>query len=422
MSHDRRITPRLGSDAGALIAAFDAQREALGAAPVREAARGFLAEHGIPTRRSEAFRYTDLAALARFTAPGAQGAQAEARAGAILHPFLAAQGLADVARVVVVDGLVSAGLSVPSAEVATTLVEDADEPGEGALLALNAMLTRGGVSLSVEAGVAAGRMLLVHVALGGAAAAHPRHSLSLAEGASLELLEIDLGEDAYLHNSVFDITLAEDSALTHVRIQNAADEALSFATVRPVLQARARYEGFCLALGGTTARHEVRARLEGEAAIAHVNAAQLGRRDGQVLDLTSEIAHLAFDTRSLQTVKTVLDGRARGVFSGRIHVAREAQKTDGYQLNQALLLSDSAEMDARPELEIYADDVKCSHGVTIGALDEEQLFYMRSRGVPAAEAEALLVRAFLADVLSLVEAEASRGVLERVVDAWWAQA
>ena len=418
MSQDRRIV-RSGSDAGALVAAFDAR--GTGVSATREAAREFLVEHGIPTRRSEAFRYTDLSALARFTAAGAEGEDAERRAQALLAPFLDRHGLTDIARLVVVDGIVSAALSVLPQQVAVRFVEDADEAGEGALLALNAMLTRGGAVLDVADGVAAGRLLLVHVGLGGDAAAHPRHRLALGTGASLDLLEVDLGDGAYLHNGVFEIALAEDAVLTHVRIQDAAAEALSFATVMPVLQARARYEGFTLALGGATARHEVRARLEGEAAIAHVNAAQLARRDGQVLDLTSEISHLAYATQSLQTVKTVLEGRARGVFSGRIHVARAAQKTDGYQLNQALLLSDAAEMDARPELEIYADDVKCSHGVTIGALDDEQLFYMRSRGVPQAEAEALLVRAFLADVLSLVEAEASRGVLERVVDAWWAQ-
>ena len=115
----------------------------------------------------------------------------------------------------------------------------------------------------------------------------------------------------------------------------------------------------------------------------------------------------------------MLPDRARGVFQGKIFVAREAQKTDGYQMNQALLLSDQAEIDAKPELEIYADDVKCSHGATAGALDEEQLFYMRSRGIPDAEARAILVRAFLDDALALIEDELIRAVLDGAVERWW---
>jgi Fe-S cluster assembly protein SufD len=115
----------------------------------------------------------------------------------------------------------------------------------------------------------------------------------------------------------------------------------------------------------------------------------------------------------------VLDGHSRGVFQGRIEVARTAQKTDGYQMNQALLLSPHAEIDCKPELEIYADDVKCSHGATVGALDADQLFYLRSRGVPEAAARAMLIRAFLADALDAIGDVTARGVLETAVDHWW---
>jgi Fe-S cluster assembly protein SufD len=110
------------------------------------------------------------------------------------------------------------------------------------------------------------------------------------------------------------------------------------------------------------------------------------------------------------------------VFQGKIEVARAAQKTDGYQMNQALLLSPDAEIDCKPQLEIYADDVKCSHGATIGELDPEQLFYMASRGIPAEAARALLVRAFLAEALDVVEDEAARTMLDKVIDRWWQDA
>jgi Fe-S cluster assembly protein SufD len=115
----------------------------------------------------------------------------------------------------------------------------------------------------------------------------------------------------------------------------------------------------------------------------------------------------------------VLAGRSRGVFQGRIEVARAAQKTDGYQMNQALLLSPEAEVDSKPELEIFADDVKCSHGATVGELDAEQLFYLRTRGIPEPEARSMLVRAFLAEALDLIDNEPVRDVLDRLVESWW---
>ena len=120
-------------------------------------------------------------------------------------------------------------------------------------------------------------------------------------------------------------------------------------------------------------------------------------------------------------MKNVLTGRSRGVFQGKIEVARDAQKTDGYQMNQALLLSPDAEVNSKPQLEIFADDVKCSHGATVGELDPEQMFYLRSRGLSEEEARALLVRAFLAEAFEPVQHEAARRMLEQAVDGWWAQ-
>ncbi|MGC8469432.1 MAG: SufD family Fe-S cluster assembly protein, partial [Acetobacteraceae bacterium] len=131
------------------------------------------------------------------------------------------------------------------------------------------------------------------------------------------------------------------------------------------------------------------------------------------------VRHAAPACASRQTVKSVLGGMARGVFQGRIEVAREAQKTDGYQRAQALLLSPEAEIDLKPELEIFADDVKCSHGATVGALDAEQIFYLRSRGIPAAEARAMLVRGFLAEALADIAEGPGRSMLEEAVELWW---
>lgn len=151
---------------------------------------------------------------------------------------------------------------------------------------------------------------------------------------------------------------------------------------------------------------------------ANWNAAQLlGGR--QHADFTTVVSHDAPNCASRQTVKNVLTGRSRGVFQGKIEVARGAQKTDGYQMNQALLLSPDAEIDSKPQLEIYADDVKCSHGATVGELDDGQLFYLRSRGIPQPEARAMLVRAFLTEALDTVSHEPIRAVLEEAVALWW---
>jgi Fe-S cluster assembly protein SufD len=162
----------------------------------------------------------------------------------------------------------------------------------------------------------------------------------------------------------------------------------------------------------------VHARLTGPGGAVHLNGAQLlgGSQHG---DITTVVSHDAPGCASRQTVKNVLDGRARGVFQGKIEVARAAQKTDGYQMNQALLLSPQAEIDCKPELEIYADDVKCSHGATVGELDADQLFFLRSRGIPLAAARAILVRAFLTEALDVVRDEAARALMEQAIEAWW---
>ncbi len=211
---------------------------------------------------------------------------------------------------------------------------------------------------------------------------------------------------------------AADAVLTHVRLQSELPTAFHLSTLYADVDERGTYDSFVLNLGSRIARTEAHARLGGERAVAHLNGAQL-LGSTQHADFTTVIRHDAPCCASRQTVKNVLSGRSHGIFQGRIEVARHAQKTDGYQMNQALLLSPDAEIDTKPELEIFADDVKCSHGATVGALDTDQLFYLRSRGIPEAEARAILVRAFLAEALDVVSNETVRSVLDRAVEGWW---
>nr|WP_218061575.1 Fe-S cluster assembly protein SufD [Ameyamaea chiangmaiensis] len=394
-----------------------------GAQGDREAASGHLRAQGLPTRRLEAWHFTSLAPLAdvAFSA----GAQASARAATLLQGC-GIDALAVMNRVVFVNGRFDAGLSRLPDGVGLSFF--ADEPAFGAIARperdaatmLNTILAEDGARIDVAADVDAGTIAIVSVgvATDTPVSFHPRHRIVLQRGARLALFEYALGEGEYLHNPVAEIVVSADAVLTHVKFQDEAPGARHITCAYVDVAERGEYDSFTLTVGGSLARHEVHVGLLGGAAAAHVNAAQL--LDGaQHADLTSVITHGAPGCVSRQTVKNVLSGRAHGVFQGKIYVDRVAQKTDGYQMNQALLLSDGAQIDAKPELEIYADDVKCSHGATVGALDDEQLFYLRSRGIPDAEARAILVRAFLLDAVELVREPTLRGILDDAVERHW---
>jgi Fe-S cluster assembly protein SufD len=285
------------------------------------------------------------------------------------------------------------------------------------MVALNTMLAEDGAALHVPAGFDAGVVQLVSIVTGDADF-HPRHSIHLGAGARLTLVEISAGQGTYLLNTVAEIHVGDGAALTHIRLQDEATTAFHVSTTYAAVAASASYDSFTLNVGARLSRTEVHAQLTGKGGIAHLNAAQL-LAGSQHADFTSVVSHTAPGCQSRQTVKTVLAGRSRGVFQGKIEVARQAQKTDGYQMNQALLLSPYAEIDSKPELEIFADDVKCSHGATVGELDAEQMFYLRSRGVPEAEARSILVRAFLAEALDAVTDDTIRARLETAVETWW---
>jgi Fe-S cluster assembly protein SufD len=290
-------------------------------------------------------------------------------------------------------------------------------PDREPMVALNTMLAADGAALYVPAGHNGGVVQVVSVASSDADF-HPRHSIRLAQGARLTVVEISAGQGAHLMNTVLEIHVGPGGHLTHIRLQDDAVTAFHVSTTYADVEAGATYDSFTLNLGALLSRTEIHAQLTGSGAIAHLNAAQI-LAGSQHADFTTVVGHTAPGCTSRQTVKNVLADRSRGVFQGKIEVARDAQKTDGYQMNQALLLSPYAEVDSKPELEIFADDVKCSHGATVGELDGEQLFYLRSRGIPDAEARSILVRAFLAEALDAVADGTIRGRLEAAVEHWW---
>ena len=382
---------------------------------LRARAAAILREHGLPGRGEEAFKYTTLRLIAET--PWQEPLVAVSDCGdaetAMPGPALVFQ-----------DGRFQHEVSrLPTTFEARTFRDDPvmASPADGdAVAALNALLAEDGAVLDVPAGVDGGILLIENRgnSPGRPSSFHPRHRVRLGAGATLALVEVSTGEGSYFHAPLFEMELEEGAKLRHVRLQREAPEAFHLARIQAVLGAGATYDAFTLGLGARLARTELRARLAGEGATVHLNAAQLlgGTQHG---DVATIVRHDAPGCASRQTVKNVLAGRSRGVFAGRIEVARPAQKTDGYQMSQALLLSPDAEVDVKPELEIYADDVKCSHGATVGALDADALFYLRSRGLPEGEARGILVRAFLADALDQVEVEAARPLLDTAVDQAW---
>jgi Fe-S cluster assembly protein SufD len=391
-----------------------------GDSALRAAAADAFKASGLPggtqQRRIEAWKYTSLRPLAEANFQPVATPRHEA------ETLLARLPLLDAPRVVFVDGALRGDLSTMPP---TGFARFAEQPDFGTLtwpdrepmVALNTMLASDGAALHVPAGFDGGLVQLVSIA-GGDADFHPRHSIRLAKGARLTLVEISSGEGKYLLNTVAEIHVAEGAHLTHIRLQDEALTAFHVSTTYADVAAGGTYDSFTLNLGARLSRTEVRTQLSGPGAIAHLNAAQI-LAGSQHSDFTTVIGHIAPGCTSRQTVKNVLTGRSRGVFQGKIEVARHAQKTDGYQMNQALLLSPYAEVDCKPELEIFADDVKCSHGATVGELDAEQMFYLRSRGIPDAEARSILVRAFLAEALDAVTDKTIRGRLDAAVEQWW---
>ncbi len=394
-------------------------------ASLRAAAAAAFRAQGLPSRRAEAWRYTDLRPIAEVEF-------AEPLLSVTAALPLPAQRLPR--RAVFVDGRFREGLSelgdndvalgslaadLPAAEGRLgRLARPEDHP----LTALNTALFEDGLTVTVPAGIDAGGLELSHFVLAAERplACHPRHLIRLEPGARLLLLESAQGDVAtrYLHNPVFEIEIAEGASLVHVRLQQEGEAGFQLGTIYARIEAGGTYDNFTLNAGGRLVRNEIHAVLAGPEAACHMNGAQL-LRDGQHADTTTVLDHAAPDCRSRQTYKTVLSGRSRGVFQGRIHVHQVAQRTDGYQMNQALLLSPEAEIDSKPQLEIYADDVKCSHGATVGALDADQLFYLRARGIPEPVARTMLIDAFLQDVVDTIAEGPARDAVATAIADWW---
>lgn len=242
-----------------------------------------------------------------------------------------------------------------------------------------------------------------------------RHLIKVEQGAEVTILEN--GPAAARLNSVIEVDIADDGAFHHARAQGRAHERLAVTHMFARLGERSVFKSFTLTMNGRLTRNECVIEFTGDDAVGHVAGAAIGDDDFHHDD-TVFVTHDAQNCESRQVFKKVLKNGARGVFQGKILVKPDAQKTDGYQISQALLLDDDSEFDAKPELEIYADDVACSHGSTCGAVDETALFYLRSRGVPLAAAQDMMVLAFVDEAIAEVENDLIADDLRSRIAAW----
>jgi Fe-S cluster assembly protein SufD len=231
------------------------------------------------------------------------------------------------------------------------------------------------------------------------------------------LVESHLGSGEHQVNTALELHVGEEAHVDHVKITGGGAGALHISTLMAAIGAHARFNEFLFTAGAAVVRNQLFVRFDGEGAIAGIRGASLlnGR---QHADTTLVADHAVPACTSREMFKSVLDGEGRSVFQGKIIVRPHAQKTDAKMATHALLLSDTAEADNKPELEIFADDVQCGHGATSGELDEDLLFYLQARGIPAKEAEALLIQAFVGEAVEGIEHAGLRDALMDQVVAW----
>jgi Fe-S cluster assembly protein SufD len=403
--------------------------------PVRRAAIDRFAASGFPTARDEEWRFTPIAPITQGTWRLAAGSR-RAVTREDLAPFIF--GHAEWTTLVFVDGAYSEALSSTASLAPGVRVGSLAEllRSDGAVLqrhlarhasvesspftALSTAFMRDGGFLHVPANTDLTRPVhLVFVSTREAAGSvtHPRNLIVVEGGARVSVIEsyVTLAEGtSYWTNAVTEVVAGANSWIEHTRIQRESERAYHVGLTHVEQQRDSHYRSFSMAMGGALARHNLHARLDGENVETLMYGLYLTRGD-QVVDNHTAIHHNQPNCRSWEVYKGVLDGRSRAVFNGKVFVKPEAQKTDAKQTNRNLLLSDQAKVDTKPQLEIFADDVKCTHGATVGRLDDVALFYARSRGVPADKAQLLLTYAFAAEVTSEVVLEPVRNELDRLV-------
>jgi Fe-S cluster assembly protein SufD len=419
----------------ALVQAFESAKTALpGEAESRAQAFEQFTQRGLPHRRVEEFKYTDLRALLREVAPFA-GVPSADEAKAALASAKALAGI-EALQVPFVNGhFVREAVDfhnlpenveiVPLAEALAnghewlSRLSPVPWANDNPVYQLNTSFMADGVMIRVAGPVEVPVHLRFVTAASSAVATATRILVVVEEGASVTLLETHESTDGANHqpNDVMEVIAGDRTNVQHVRVNAEGDKALALSTLAAKIGGEAVFNSINVTAGSATSRHQVFAILDGENTNLRVNGATM-LKGAQHGDSTLVVEHAAPHCESRELFKTVIDNEATGVFQGKIIVPHHAQKTDGRMMSAALLLAEGGSMNNKPELEIFADDVQCAHGATCGQLDEDLLFYLMARGLPKNVAESLLVQAFLGEALEFVENEAVRESLVGTVESW----
>ena len=435
--HPIRTAAELG-----LAQAFAEARSRLpgGGAIARRRAAAFdrFAAQGLPHRRVEEWKYTDLRALMREAQPIAPPPDAATLrrakdAGALVHA-------PDMRRLVFVDGALAPelsdlaalepGLTIGSLAAALAAADPfvverlgTVVPTDDIAVALNTAFMGDGAVIRVADDAVINRP--IHLAFR-FAAQHPaavfaRSLVVVGAGARLTLVESHEGADDldYQVNAGLELVVGDRARVDHVKVAMDGARALHVATLMASLGAGAELTDTSFTMGGAVTRNQLFVRFAGEGAVARINGATL-IRGRQHVDTTLVVDHALPGGVSRELNKAVLDGESRSVFQGKIIVRPDAQKTDGKMMTKALLLSETAEADNKPELEIFADDVQCGHGATAGALDDELLFYLMARGIARREAEGLLIQAFVGEAIEGIGHDGVKEALTSAAASWLA--
>jgi Fe-S cluster assembly protein SufD len=402
---------------------------------LRDAAFSRFDALGLPHRRIEEWKYTDLRAALREARPlaGAPDAAAKTRA----KDAGRLTGDMDVRRVVFVNGVFapdlsdldsfSPGFTIRSMAEAMTAGDGivaehlgkVATPDREGVVELNTALMRDGAFIHIPKGATVERPIhLVFAATGDKPASVFTRSLVVIEqGARAMIVESHDAAAGHQVNTALEVVVGADAHVDHIKITCGPDDLVHVSSLMATVGAQARFNDFAFNIGGGVVRNQTFIRFDGKGALAGLRGASL-LKGKQHVDSTLVVDHKAGGCQSREVFASVLDGESRGVFQGKIVVRPHAQQTDARMMTRALLLSDEAEADNKPELEIFADDVQCGHGATSGALDQDLKFYLMARGIPEKEAEALLVQAFVGEAIEGIEHAGLRDALMEQVVSW----
>ena len=403
----------------------------------RREAMGKFLELGFPTTKHEEWRFTNVTPISqtRFH-PSTSSANTGASRAQIEKFFLSE---ADGTRLVFIDGLFSPEFSNVDKKPGRITIDSlanalkANEPAveahlgktaafdDNGFVALSTAFMHDGAFIHVpDSETIAGPIQLLYIATGDSQprVASPRNLVIVGKNAQVSIVEgyYHLRDRSYFTNTVSEIVVGEDSTVEFDRVINESDSAYHVSGLHVTQKTSSVFTSNAISLSGLIIRNNVTAVLRGEHAECTLNGLSLGTGE-ELIDNHTTIDHASANCDSHELYKAILDGKSRGVFNGKIFVRKDAQKTDAKQTNKTLLLSDEATIDTKPQLEIFADDVKCTHGATVGQLDDEQIFYLRARGISLDDARDLLTRAFALSVISKIRIEPLRRELDAMLQS-----